>query len=101
VVIAKARTSTKLSVDWSIVKRANKVKAVALVKAVGLPDKVSGTIAFLRNGKVVATGTVKNGQVKIKVPVGSHRGTVKISAIFRGSGNFAASTSNTVRVRVV
>jgi hypothetical protein len=99
-VIAKARTNTALSLNWSIVKRYNKVKASAQVKVVGLANKVSGKISFLRNGKVVATGTVKNGRVKVKVPVGNRRGIVKIKAIFQGSTNFAASTSNTVKVRV-
>lgn len=99
--VAKAKTSTKLSLAWSIIKKSNKVKATVTVKVLGRSDTAVGKATFLRNGKVVAVGTVKKGKVVVKVPAGPSKGIVKIKVVFWGSTNFAPSTSRTVRLRVV
>ena len=102
VVVTKAATRTSLGLNWSIAKKANTVKAVVRVSVPGLSEKATGKVAFLRNGKVVATARLKNGKTAtVLVPVGSRKGVVKIRAIYLGSKNLAGSASQQRRVRVV
>lgn len=100
-VIAKAKTRTKLSLAWSIIKKSNKVKASVKVTVPGLPNTAAGKVNFLRNGKVVATARLKKGAAVARIPAGTRRGKVKIQAVYTGSTNFASSRSATITLRVV
>lgn len=101
-VAAKAKTNTTLKLNWSVIKKSNKVKATVRVKVLGLSEKATGKVSFFRNGTLVATARLKNGKaVGVRIPVGKQRGVVKIRARYQGSKNLAADTSRTVRLRVV
>jgi Choice-of-anchor I domain/Bacterial Ig-like domain (group 3) len=102
VVVAKAKTRTSLTLNWSIVKKSNTAKATARVNVLGLSEKATGKVSFFRNGTLVATARLKNGKVVgVRIPVGTHRGVVTIRARYQGSKNLAATTSRAVRLRVV
>ena len=96
--ITKAKTVTSLKLSKKI-KANKKTKAKVTVKITGSALKATGKVTLKAGNKTIGKGTVKNGKVTITLKK-LKKGSYKIKATFAGGGNYGASSTKTVKVKV-
>lgn len=96
---ATTKTSFTLSPAKVKVKKATKAKVVVAINgASGV--KPNGSIVIKSGSKIVGKGTVKNGVASVTIAKQTKKGKYSLKATFTGNGNYAGSSSQTVKLTV-